>query len=534
MHAMKRLWMMFGVLLGSFMLARGQDEEVLEAAMQMTGAVSEEEADPSWVERLEAFRLYPLRINGSRSRLLSSGLLTPYQVAAIEDYRHTSGDILSPMELSLVDGFDSGIVKALGPCLSFSSGSLPGSVDTARVRQAALLGKAGSAFGGKYKAVADHFQSGAAWRSGDGTAHLVLEGRRNRILIGDFNVRYGQGVAHWSGFSMSSLSSLSAFSRRSTGLTPVWSYAGTGTHRGVAWEMVSRHGSASVFLDSEGFMGSHLEWMSRNGEAGFTVYRIDREPVFSADSRWNLRGTDLFAEVVWKKGTTAGRGGLLRPFGEHFRSGLLLRVIPSGFSGKKYGEYGLALGTEYLLRGVHSASWTVDAALLPVPETDPFRWQVRSVLTWDYAFRPGWSFSLRLTERFRSFEALRSEGRLDLHYGNAPWLSNFRFHVSCVRMPGFLSYWEGGVKSGPWTAWLRFTGIHIRSWPDRIWCYERDAPGNFSVPAYYGTGGGVSLYGGWKHRFRRLTLKCYLRAEGLWRKEKPGRTGLKMQVMLDL
>ena len=35
-------------------------------------------------------------------------------------------------------------------------------------------------------------------------------------------------------------------------------------------------------------------------------------------------------------------------------------------------------------------------------------------------------------------------------------------------------------------------------WDDRIYVYERDAPGSFSVPARYGRGWSASLYLAWQ------------------------------------
>jgi len=510
-------------------------DEVRTAAMSLSGAAGEEEADPDWVERLEAYRLRPLRINGPGNRLLRSGILSPYQVAALTDYRSAQGDILSAAELTLIDGFSPALVETLRPFLSFSSSRLPGAADTVRIRQSALVRTRDTSVGAKYKVWGRSFQAGGAWRGKDGTAHLMLEGRRSRLLVGDFHVRYGQGVAHWSGFAMTSLSSLQAFSRRPTGLSPVWSYAGTGTHRGAAADTFFGPVEVAVFADWKGFMGTHAGWVSRNGELGAALYREDRRPVFSLDGRWQVRRAGLFGEWTWKNGTAGGVSGVLVPAGEHSRTAFRLRILPSRFTGKKYGEYGLSGGWDWTLRERAALSWTVDAALLPIPGGDVLRLQAGSVLLGKIALSPSWKVDFRVKERYRSYERNRLEARGDLLWQGSPFQSAFRLHVSCSRMPGFLTYWEGGLRTDSFSAFLRLTGVHIRTWADRIWCYERDAPGNFSVPAYAGTGGGVSFCGGWKHRFRpRTTLKCYLRAEGLWRKEKPGKTGLRMQVMLDL
>ena len=40
-------------------------------------------------------------------------------------------------------------------------------------------------------------------------------------------------------------------------------------------------------------------------------------------------------------------------------------------------------------------------------------------------------------------------------------------------------------------------------------------------------------YLGWKKRFRKMTVKLYLRGSYRWQKEKPGQAGLKFQLQAD-
>ena len=231
------------------------------------------------------------------------------------------------------------------------------------------------------------------------------------------------------------------------------------------------------------------------------------------------------------------------------------RAIPSRFSGKKQGEYGLAAGMARSsgrwvpLQGksgfgssvvAHQLSLTADASLLPLPGEDPRRLQVRVYGTWQWQLSPLWALELRLTERYRSYEPSRTSLRADLRLGSGPWLSVLRLEavhsgrwgnvVQAVVVEqgnvtnsnwGALGYLEGGYKGERLSAYLRLTGFSVSDWAARIYCYERDAPGTFSVPAYSGRGIAVSAYGGWKHRFPRwFTLKIYLRAAFTWR---PGR-----------
>jgi|GEM_PF-651049 len=64
---------------------------------------------------------------------------------------------------------------------------------------------------------------------------------------------------------------------------------------------------------------------------------------------------------------------------------------------------------------------------------------------------------------------------------------------------GKLLYAElGYVSEGCLSAYLRFTAFDIPEWTDRIYCYERDLPGCFTVPAYYRRGQALSAVAGLK------------------------------------
>ena len=72
-------------------------------------------------------------------------------------------------------------------------------------------------------------------------------------------------------------------------------------------------------------------------------------------------------------------------------------------------------------------------------------------------------------------------------------------------------------------------------WPDRIYVYERDAPGNFNVPAYYGKGWSLSFAGSLRPSRRHA---FYLRLSYIgypWMDSpKPSRTEVKLQYQLSL
>ena len=514
-----------------------QDEEILRAARYLSGASSEEQVDEYWIERLEARNGRRIRINEKTVR--ADGLLSDYQLASLADYKARCGDVLSWEELALVDGFSREAVEALRPFLSLASHRLPGQTDTIRIRGYALVRGTLSTVGGKARAQGEYWRAGGAWRGSDGTFYAEGSWRGHRLLLGHYNLRLGQGLAYWSGFSLSSLSTVDAFIRRTPGASPVWSYNSSSVYLGGVYEYTSAYWRALAFGSLSGSFGAHADWLGRKGQAGLTV-SWDGQPCLSADTRWNWRGADLCAEIAWKNGSLGGLAVFRKSIGP-LKVALQGRVLPSRFSNKKNGEYALATGLSFqssnYINSVpeHKASLTLDASLLPIPSTGTRdRLQVRGYALWQWQFATAWSVELRLTERYRNYERPRTDLRADLRYASGPWLATTRLEGVHCQQFGFLNYWEGGYKQEEkFAVYLRLTGFIIDAWDDRIYCYERDAPGAFSIPAYSGRGGMISLVGSWKHRFRRLTLKAYFRGSWMVRKDRTPTPGLNLQLHCD-
>ena len=525
---MKRL--MMGILLLACLQAAGQDGDIVRAVRELTGATGEEEVDPDLVERLEKWKIHPIPVNGGRRDRLA-GLLSPYQIAALESYRKEHGDVLSWAELACVDGFGVETVACLRPFLSLASSRLPGQTDTGKVRQQAVLRFASSRMGAKYAMEGDRFQAALAGRRKEGSGYALFRFRRSRVLVGNYQVRYGQGLALWSGFSMTSLSSLNAFSRRGSGLTAVASFSGSGSHQGVGWDGSFGPVQAGFFLDRNKGAGFHAGCLFRSGEVGATVFRDPATPGIQADGKWNWRGKDLFWELGWKNRAFGAIGGLFFPLGENGRCAWRMRVVPSRFSGKKYGEYGLDAGLEYKVWERWQASLTAEGCLLPIPLVDPQRFELRVTALCSVRLRPDWQWGMRAVHRFRTDGRSRTDFRSDLDFQHRIWFSRLRLNAVFSERYGLLGYGEVGVRGERGAAYFRGTLFLAEKWADRLYSYERDAPGNFSVPAYYGHGFALSLYGGWKVRWMGSRWRFYLRSEWKRTKEKPGTPGLRFQLM---
>jgi hypothetical protein len=96
-----------------------------------------------------------------------------------------------------------------------------------------------------------------------------------------------------------------------------------------------------------------------------------------------------------------------------------------------------------------------------------------------------------------------------------------------------LTYVEGGYvdesSKRKLTLFLRGTAFKIDRWDDRIYIYERDIPGAFSVPAYYGRGCSASAVASVKRRHFSCHARAYATAYPGMGGKKPGKAGLKLQ-----
>ena len=515
--------------------AAAQEPEVLRAAMLLGGAASEEEVDQSLVDQLEALRGRRVRVNSEHLR--ASAILSDYQVAVIRDYRASSGDILSWTELSLLEGFDMKLVEALKPFLSLESSRLPGAADTVRTKAQAMLRGTLSSAGGKVKVTGRSWRTGGAIRCGegfkkwDGTFFGEASFGNHRVVAGDYKVRFSEGLALWTGFSMESLSTVDAFLRSAQGISPVWSFTSSGVQRGLAYEFCSSRWRAQAFGSFDRTFGARGEYLGRHFQAGFTAAS---GLLLEADAKLNLRGVIISGELAFRNGAFAGKTALKASLGEYFRLAVQGRVIPVKFSGKKNGEYAAAAGLEFNKRKV-LASVTADAAMLPIPYTDPGRFQLRAYGRALWHITDKWSLEGRITERYRNYEAARTDFRADTRFTSGPWLTVLRLEAVNCNSWGFLGYLEGGFKKEVLSAYLRATGFLIDSWDDRIYVYERDAPGTFSVPAYYGRGVSVSATGAARWRIgRRFDFRVNLRTAGLFRTGRPFTPTLNIQIQIGI
>ena len=492
-----------------------QDRDGMEAVMRFLGAESPEEVDEEDTERLTALLCRPLRLNqASVSQLMASGLLDRYRAASLNDYRLRHGDVLSLMELSLLDGFGEAFVCRLAPFISLDTSALPGERASAGAKvRTDLTVKAGARHNdgmlwtGGVKAkldAGDRFSASIALSSPYGSfrpkdlaysASMILRCPKlhTKFIAGDFNARFGQGLALWSGMSLSSLSAPSAYMKNPVGLTQSSSFTGNNAITGIGAETSVKRFSISAFLAVPGIKtfrnpeihpGANLTYYWRQGQVAVTYFSSKS----SVDTRWCINGVDIFAETAydWSKRSVKALAGTVFQTGEHLRTAAMLRYYPADGN-----EYGASVSSELSVSPRNRLLAVVDAVYLPVPKKGDRGGssQVKSLLQWELQALGWLTVKARITERYRTWgDEFRTDMRTDLLAAFDAFRLNMRINALKCTNWGLLSYAEGGYEGEMMTLWLRQGFFRIDEWDDRIYVYERGAPGAFRVPAYYGRG----------------------------------------------
>lgn len=596
--------------------------------MGLTGALYEEDMGAEDAEVIDDLMSDPVRINmASESRLLESGIFSGYQVASIMDYRTRNGDILSAEELAGLDGFCREYVSMISGLVSFVSDALPGSsssgksfVDNHLTLKSSAKSQNGEydfSYGLKYKlSVSDRFVFGFTgrcsydselWPPEAFSFHAVYYGRKflGKLVVGDFNTRFGQGLSMWSGFSMSGIPSHGAFVKRPSGISPYWSYSGEGSHRGVAADLklgdctltlFSAVDGARELLDSDKdaelslVPGLNVSWIGMNAQASLTCFAASvpflcrqegkyiygltdgaffRECLASADFRISVKGVELFSEMAMDmiSLTPAALAGCRLYPGSNIDLAFGVRYYPQRYSSSFSGalrsgggcsnEHGLALsgafraGERVTLKGRtgfgssafrHDGNFSVDCSYSPGPRygVDEPSLQCKALLSYLYRLSPSLSSLYRISGRYRTYgTAFRCDVRCDLRYDDGRFLASVRLNALKCKGLGLLSYLEGGWKEDKFKAYLRGGLFRVDDWDDRIYAYERDAPGNFSVPAYYGRGFWTSAVCGirashWGRLYLRASYIGYPWMSPGDEKKKPGKAELKLQLVFNM
>ena len=317
------------ILLAALVLGvvvNAQETDGIEAVMRFMGVDSPEDLDAAEVERLEDFLERPLRINMvPQSRLQASGLLTPYQIASLADYRISHGNVMSYTELAAVDGFGVAAVQKLRPFISLECNQVHDDIPKARhdlavksaYKATGMPAVSDWNYGLKYRLRTDRltatigtskpYSSKEPWPQVY-TGSLSYDFNKVRVVMGDFNARFGQGLALWSGAFITSLSTPDAFMKKPSGIAGTWSFTGSSALTGVAAEVPVGHLKITALMAVPGIKdmkkhpekvsllpAANLTYLTRYGHASLTY----AGSMVSCDGAFCIRGVNLFSETSY-------------------------------------------------------------------------------------------------------------------------------------------------------------------------------------------------------------------------------------------
>lgn len=474
-----------------------------EAILFLSGASCIEELSEGELERYYHYKQQPIYINFARkSQMISSGIFTAFQVASLLDYRERTGDILSCEELSLLDGFNEQKASSLAHFVSFdgslysaenkqyhhklSLGYKASDNQSLKLRYNFTLGSTMEAFWTTKTDLRSKFDPG--------TISYAYYGKTiiNKLIFGHYNSKFGQGLCSWSAFQLSAYSSVSAFIKNPSGFSPTGS--SSASNFGICGDISLGPFDISLghSLNTKELM-SNITWNTKSSSFGLTV-ALDR-----ASFDWKVGRTDLsfFGELssTYKAQIAALTGLYFSPeYGEKYA--LQFRYYDANY--KQYS--GLALGME--------RSWIIATTDIGY-RTDKHIFQIKPLLVLKNQYA-----NIRWTMRYRNTEKLRNDLRLDLTYSIGSMTAILRLNALYCNSLALLTYLQIGHKTEKYGLWARVTAYDIKSWEDRIYVYQQEAPGGFNVPAFYGRGFSSYIYGTWDIS-KAHTL--YLRCE--WRKK---------------
>lgn len=478
-----------------------QNDDWLEAAVYISGASSAEDISADELESYERFASHPLSINGASLReLTGSGLFSDYQAASIIDYRTRCGDILSLAELSAVDGIGQKLAGYLSPFVSFEPGDGRSRFDAdARLRVRDKNGELSSVL----KSSASYGKWGGSLSmkdfnpvsfnlsySGSGVPALVV--------IGDFNARFGQGLLSWTGFSMENLYTVSAFARNPTGLSIARTISEGSAKRGAAAELsFGGNIGASLYatLDGEQFLS--VRRLGRVSSLSLSLkHSKERGMSYSADWRFTSGKFTLFGEAASLEGQSALKAGAFFNRAYLERAAFLLSLNPK--------QADIALGYErrslsLTMQACHKVSGKDYVRMIAVAS-------IPTLPILGAVLEPSFRLNLKFTPKS---EPDRHDLRCDLKLKAGNFALNTRLNALRGNDWAFLGYMEAGWRKDKNNIYLRGTLFSADTWADRLYVYERDVPGSFSLTPCYGHGGMISLSGRWKWLSARLSATVY-------------------------
>lgn len=270
--------------------------------------------DPEAFERLEALRDEPLDLNtAGREAFEQLPWITPQQAGALVAWRAQNGRFSRVEALTRLPGFDARVVERIRPFvrvasppplhgqtrLFFGQRGRDGGSDAAwsGAQTALSLGRR-LAWGARLER-----RSGQqpAWRSAYADARGI--GRVERMVAGDFDLYFGQGLA-FGGRGLRRIDGMSSNVKwRARDLVPARTSGQRGRYTGVAGQLDMRHVRVTAAWAQtragERMQGGRIGWSNRVSRIGVTAISVSRRAgAAGIDADLMIERVNVFGEVA--------------------------------------------------------------------------------------------------------------------------------------------------------------------------------------------------------------------------------------------
>ena len=287
----------------------------LALLLPFSAAAQVEDAVEQWVEETEdvqaagdmndlllQLRAEPINLNDTTA-VAALPLVTPFQLKALKNYILLHGQLLSIKELAFIPMFDSATVSTLEPYVTIAPYTPQRRWRLADGHHSLVTSIGGTSElaegyrNGRYEGdnlhallcynfkLNNHMalrltvdkDPAEAWGKNNYYGyHLMFSdvGRIERLLIGRYNLQFGQGLTLWTGFVPFSLTGTPPI-RYGTGVRQASAFYEEGYQEGVATKVNLDHGfHLSAFgsrIDGETLAGGHLDYRRNNLIVGITM-----------------------------------------------------------------------------------------------------------------------------------------------------------------------------------------------------------------------------------------------------------------------
>lgn len=542
----------FALLMLAPALAAAQVDEALEQWAEEGG----DDAAAAYADELLEFRDNPLNINDTTVPL---PLLSPFQRQALRNYIILHGQLLSHKELLLVPGFDSATVALLAAVTVVEPFEQQRHWRMADGRHS-LVAAVGGQQADSLRALAVYtyslhnrisFRLAAEkdayepWgKDNFYSYHLMLTdiGRVERLIVGRYNVQFGQGLTLWTGLKPFNLLG-EGVHRFATGVRPASTFYEEGYQEGAALTVrLLRLWHATAFASKANGMlltGGRVAYRHGNLVAGTTLVYTglddSNKVIDRVYNRTDFQGQRLFnagVDALWQWGGLLlfGEAAMASDGGAAAIGGARLMIDSRNSMGISYRDYGAEyhnlVAQPYSVGGNRNErGWTLDARLqLPLRIEALLYADLHSFPSLRYGsyqpssgawlraqigrqlgrnvkatLRYAWSSKERNVPNIDSTTYLGEETLRRQLQGEVRWESG-RWRLSTRAVwAGFTS--DGGVEQSGWlvSQQARYTYKGLRAtaeltWFDvsgyyaRIYLTESTLQYAFSIPSYNGRG----------------------------------------------